>query len=80
MVVYAGCGFEAIRTHVCDAPSYMMTAMHECNLVMHEIFIRKTKEEAAAGKVERTHAANIWPTLNTRSLVQGGESASLGAD
>ncbi|KAB8268980.1 hypothetical protein BDV30DRAFT_230239 [Aspergillus minisclerotigenes] len=57
--LFAGCGFEAIHTDVRDAPSYLMTAMHECKLVMHENFIRKTKDEAGAGKVERTHAANI---------------------
>ncbi|KAB8247229.1 hypothetical protein BDV35DRAFT_404480 [Aspergillus flavus] len=70
----------SIHTDVRDAPSYLMTAMHECNLVMHGIFIRKTKDEAGAGKVEKNSCRKYMTNIEYRRLVQGGESASSGAD
>jgi hypothetical protein len=61
-------GFKNIQSDVRDAPAYMAVAMHDCNLVIHELISRKTHNTEASQAIQRlmpevaheTRAGSFW--------------------
>lgn len=54
----AEAGFVDVEADVRDAKSNSAFAMHECNLIMHELIPQKTGDEKAAQKIK-----NIMPEI-----------------
>ncbi len=46
-------GLEEVESDIKDAPPHLALAKHECNLVMHDMFIRNTKNEEAIQKLKK---------------------------
>ncbi|KAK2617041.1 hypothetical protein QQS21_000135 [Conoideocrella luteorostrata] len=46
-------GFEQVQADTRNAPGYMALAMHECNLIIHELLVRKTKNTTVKQELTR---------------------------
>ncbi|QKX57692.1 uncharacterized protein TRUGW13939_04810 [Talaromyces rugulosus] len=50
--LYRAAGLAAVEEDVRDAPSHLALAMHECNLPIHELVARKSKNKAVIEAVQ----------------------------
>lgn len=50
--LYRAAGLAAVEEDVRDAPSHLALAMHECNLPIHELVARKSKNKAMIEAVQ----------------------------
>ncbi len=46
--MFAAHGFENVHSDVRDASPHLALATHECNLLIHELIVRKTLNEGVA--------------------------------
>ncbi|KAH8157532.1 hypothetical protein CIB48_g10717 [Xylaria polymorpha] len=45
-------GLDQVEEDLREAPSHLAISMHECNLMLHELLARTTKNEAMAKELE----------------------------
>jgi hypothetical protein len=50
---FSGGQLHDVQTDVRDAPGQLTIAMHECNLMLHELLSRTTRDESMAKELER---------------------------
>jgi hypothetical protein len=51
--LFANGGFEHVQSDVKEAPPHLALAMHECNLVIHELVAKQTQNEVVASELRR---------------------------
>jgi len=51
--IFAKGGFEEVQSDVKEALPHLALAMHECNLVIHELVVKQTQNESVAKELKR---------------------------